>query len=111
MVLTDAISKAGAKIQLFTLATGWLHQETIDMVKTTENKYQISIEKIYPQESDVQAFVDQYGMNGFYDGEEPKKACCGARKRSNHSMKRYWVLMPGLPAKDVNNRHTYGTQF
>jgi phosphoadenosine phosphosulfate reductase len=80
MVVTDAISKAKAKIKLFTLATGRLHQETVDMVKTTEDHYGISIEKVYPQDSDVQAFVDQYGMNGFYDGEGPKKACCGARK-------------------------------
>jgi len=80
MVITDAISKAGAKIKLFTLATGRLHQETVDMVKTTQDHYSIVIEKVYPQESDVQAFIDQYGMNGFYDGEEPKKACCGARK-------------------------------
>ncbi|OIN01047.1 phosphoadenosine phosphosulfate reductase [Polynucleobacter sp. QLW-P1DATA-2] len=80
MVVTDAISKANAKIKLFTLATGRLHQETVDMVKTTEDHYGVAIEKVYPQESDVQAFVDQYGMNGFYDGEEPKKACCGARK-------------------------------
>lgn len=80
MVITDAIAKAGAKINLFTLATGRLHQETVDMVKTTENHYGISIEKVYPQDSDVQVFIDQYGMNGFYDGEEAKKACCGARK-------------------------------
>ena len=80
MVIADAISKAGAKIKLFTLATGRLHQETVDMVKTTEDHYGISIEKVYPKDSDVQAFIDQYGMNGFYDGEEPKKACCGARK-------------------------------
>ena len=80
MVVTDAISKAQAPIKLFTLATGRLHQETVDMVKTTEDHYGVAIEKVYPQESDVQAFIDQYGMNGFYDGEEPKKACCGARK-------------------------------
>ncbi|MEA9604456.1 phosphoadenylyl-sulfate reductase [Polynucleobacter sp. JS-JIR-II-c23] len=80
MVVTDAIAKAGAKIKLFTLATGRLHQETVDMVKTTEDRYSVSIEKVYPQEGDVQAFIEQYGMNGFYDGEEPKKACCGARK-------------------------------
>jgi len=80
MVVTDAITKAKAKIKLFTLATGRLHQETLDMVKMTEDHYGISIEKMYPQDSDVQDFVDQYGMNGFYDGEEPKKACCGARK-------------------------------
>ena len=80
MVITDAISKANANIKLFTLATGRLHQETVEMVKTTEDRYGVSIEKIYPKEEDVQAFVDQYGMNGFYDGEAPKKACCGARK-------------------------------
>jgi len=80
MVVTDAISKANAKIKLFTLATGRLHQETVDMVKTTEDHYGVAIEKVYPQESDVQAFIGQYGMNGFYDSEEPKKACCGARK-------------------------------
>ena len=80
MVITDAIQKAKANIKLFTLATGRLHQETVDMVKTTEDHYGVSIEKVYPQENDVQAFIDQYGMNGFYDGEGPKKACCGARK-------------------------------
>lgn len=50
------------------------------MVRATEERYGVSIEKIYPNEDDVQSFIDQYGMNGFYEGEEPKKACCGARK-------------------------------
>lgn len=45
MVVTDAIKKANVKIKLFTLATGQLHQETIDMVGTTENHYDLSIEK------------------------------------------------------------------
>ena len=80
MVITDAITQSKANIQLFTLATGRLHQETVDMTKITENHYGISIAKAYPEDSDVQAFIDQYGMNGFYDGEEAKKACCGARK-------------------------------
>jgi len=80
MVMTDAIAQSKVKIALFTLATGRLHQETVDMTKTTEDRYGISIAKAYPEESDVQAFIDQYGMNGFYDGEEAKKACCSARK-------------------------------
>jgi len=80
MVITDAIVKAKLPIQFFTLATGRLHQETVDMVKTTEDRYQINIAKVFPEESDVQSFIEQYGMNGFYDGEEAKKACCGARK-------------------------------
>lgn len=80
MVITDAIAQSKAKIQLFTLATGRLHLETLDMTKTTEDHYDVSIAKMHPEESSVQAFIDQYGRNGFYDGEEAKKACCGARK-------------------------------
>ena len=80
MLLTDVIAKSKAKIQLFTLATGRLHQETIDMVKIAEFHYGISIAKVFPKDSDVEAFIDQYGLNGFYDGEIPKKACCAARK-------------------------------
>lgn len=80
MVITDGIAKSGAAITLFTLETGRLHPETVEMIKITEDHYGISIAKIYPQDSDVQAFIDRYGMNGFYDGEEAKKACCGARK-------------------------------
>ncbi|SNX28261.1 phosphoadenylylsulfate reductase (thioredoxin) [Polynucleobacter meluiroseus] len=80
MVITAAIVKAKVAIHLFTLATGRLHQATVDMVNTTEAHYGVQILKVYPEESDVEAFVDQYGMNGFYDGEEAKKACCGARK-------------------------------
>ena len=80
MVITDAIAQAKLPIQFFTLATGRLHQETVDMVKTTEDYYQIAITKAYPEESDIQAFIDQYGINGFYEGEAAKKACCGARK-------------------------------
>ena len=80
MVITDTIAQSKAKIALFTLATGRLHQETVDMIKATADHYGISITKAFPEEVDVQAFIDQYGMNGFYDGEEAKKACCRARK-------------------------------
>ena len=80
MVITDAIAQSQAKIALFTLATGRLHPETLEMTKTTEDRYGIPIAKVYPEESDIQGFIDQYGINGFYDGEVAKKACCGARK-------------------------------
>ncbi|QWE16021.1 phosphoadenylyl-sulfate reductase [Polynucleobacter sp. AP-Nino-20-G2] len=80
MVITDAIAKTKANIRLFTLATGRLHQETVDMTKAAERHYGLTLHKAYPLESDIQEFIDQYGMNGFYDGEEAKKACCSARK-------------------------------
>lgn len=80
MVVTDAIVKSGAKISLFTLATGRLHQETIDMTSQVQKHYGVSVARVAPEASDVEAFIAQYGLNGFYDTEEAKKACCGARK-------------------------------
>ena len=80
MVITDAIAKGNLPITLFTLATGRLHQETSEMIKFTEDHYEIVIAKAYPLESDVNDFIGQYGINGFYDSEEAKQACCGVRK-------------------------------
>ncbi len=80
MVVTDAIVQARATISLFTLATGRLHQETIVMTEQVEKHYKISIERVHPDPKDVESFINQYGLNGFYDSEEAKKACCGARK-------------------------------
>jgi len=80
MVVTDAIVKSGAKISLFTLAIGRLHQETIDMTSQVQKHYGVSVASVAPEASDVEAFIAQYGLNGFYDTEEAKKACCGARK-------------------------------
>ena len=80
MVVTDAIIQSGVSISLFTLATGRLHQETVEMTQQVEKHYGVSILRVEPQASDVDAFIQQYGLNGFYDSEEAKKACCAARK-------------------------------
>ena len=80
MVLTDAIATHHFSIEIFTLNTGRLHQETLDMISRCESHYQISIKKAQPLENGVTEFVRQYGINGFYDSEQAKKACCHARK-------------------------------
>lgn len=80
MVITDAISTVKAGVKLFTLETGRLHQETLGMIGTVESHYGITIERAKPEQFDVDVYLAQYGLNGFYDSEEAKKACCYARK-------------------------------
>ena len=80
MAVTDGIAKSAKSIHVFTLFTGRLHAETIEMQKTVESHYGLSINAVEPQAQDVQAFIAQHGLNGFYDSEEAKKACCYARK-------------------------------
>ena len=80
MAVTDGIANHAKSIRIFTLFTGRLHAETLAMKNIVENHYGFSIDVVEPQAQDVQAFIDQYGLNGFYDNEEAKKACCYARK-------------------------------
>jgi len=79
-VITDAIVAAGVKFSLFTLETGRLHQETLDFIEHVEKHYGIEVRRVYPQAEDVAVFIKQYGKDGFYESEDAKKACCGARK-------------------------------
>jgi phosphoadenosine phosphosulfate reductase len=80
MVLTDALQAKAPKIEIFTLQTGRLHAETLAMIERTEAHYGLRIERYEPEQPKVQAFIERFGLNGFYESEEAKKACCHARK-------------------------------
>jgi len=80
MVITDAIAKENIRIQLFTLNTGRLHQSTLDMHQLVQQYYKIEIHSIEPQPENVDQYLRDFGLNGFYDSEEAKKKCCDVRK-------------------------------
>lgn len=80
MVVTHGIAKNKKSIQVFTLSTGRLHSETVEMTNLVENTYGLSIERIEPNQVDIESYISQYGLNGFYDSEEAKKKCCQVRK-------------------------------
>ena len=80
MVLTDAIVTNGFDIQIFTLDTGRLHRETLEMIDRCKSHYQIAIDTALPDNKGVADFIQQFGINGFYDSEQAKKACCHIRK-------------------------------
>jgi|GEM_PF-14660 len=80
MVLTDAIVSSGVKISLFTLDTGRLHAATVDMIAAVEKHYGISIARFRPLDSAVDAYIAEYGLNGFYESEQARQRCCQVRK-------------------------------
>ena len=80
MVITDAIAKENIQIQLFTLNTGRLHQASIEMHQLVQQHYKIEIQSIEPQPENVNQYLRDFGLNGFYDSEEAKKKCCDVRK-------------------------------
>jgi len=80
MVITHAIASSNIDIHIFTLNTGRLHQQTIDMLGTVEKYYNIQIDVFEPESRQVEEYVLNCGLNAFYESEAAKKACCDIRK-------------------------------
>ena len=80
MVLTDLILKANLPIGIFSLETGRLNQETLDVIGKVKAHYGYDIALFYPDPAAVEQYVTQNGLNAFYDSVEMRRACCGIRK-------------------------------
>lgn len=80
MVLTDLIAKHQPDIQMFSLDTGRLPQETYDLMQQVRNRYSVPLQVYFPDATSTEALVGKNGVNGFYDSVDNRKACCHARK-------------------------------
>jgi phosphoadenosine phosphosulfate reductase len=80
MVLAHAILSRGVKIGIFTLNTGRLHTETVDMIARVRERYGYEIEQFHPQREAVDGYVREHGLNAFYESIELRKRCCEIRK-------------------------------
>jgi phosphoadenosine phosphosulfate reductase len=80
MVLTDMILRGKLPIRIFTLETGRLHAETIDMLDRIRQTYGYDVTPYRPEPVAVESYVRQNGLNAFYDSVEMRKECCRIRK-------------------------------
>lgn len=80
MVLTDLILRNQLNIGIFSLETGRLHAETLGMLDAVKNTYGTAITLFKPEAAAVDAYVQQHGLNAFYDSVEMRKECCRIRK-------------------------------
>lgn len=80
MVLTDMILKAKLPIGIFSLETGRLHQETLAVLDKVKAHYGHDITLYRPQPEAVAAYVEQNGLNTFYNSVEMRRECCRIRK-------------------------------
>lgn len=94
-VLTDMLAGLGSPLELFTIDTGRLPQETFDVMGQTQQRYGITIRVYFPDFRSVEAMAARYGPNPFYDGVELRKQCCQIRKveplRRALSGRKAWV--------------------
>lgn len=106
MTLVDLIARHRLGIEIFTLDTGRLHDETYELMHRVQQHYGIRIQVYFPQTEAIQNFVREHGMNPFRPAGEQivhidalrraddteavkralapfitmRQACCGIRK-------------------------------
>jgi len=80
MVLLDVIAANARKIEVFTLDTGRLPEETQTLLETVQDKYPVSIHTYFPDASAAEQWVAQNGPNAFYKSVAQRKQCCDIRK-------------------------------
>ena len=95
MILTDAIARLNLPITVFVLDTGRLHADTLDLIDAIKARYRIAVEVYQPRTMAVQAYVQVYGRDAFYDSLELRRSCCDIRKveplRRALAGKRAWI--------------------
>jgi phosphoadenosine phosphosulfate reductase len=108
MVLLDAIAAHARKIEIFTLDTGRLPEETQALLEAVRDKYPAAIRTFFPDRAAIEAWVEQNGPNAFYKSVAQREQCCGIRKieplRRALAGKKSWVT--GLRREQSAARQT-----
>src|SRR5450755_1196581 len=80
MVLTDIIAAHIPEIDIFSIDTGRLPEETYDLLARLSERYGARIRLVYPDSKGLQSLVSTQGVNGFQHSVAARISCCDARK-------------------------------
>ncbi len=112
MVLTDIIAKENLAIEIFSLDTGRLPAETYNLMGEVENNYGIKPVVFFPNHKAVEDYVQNNGINAFYESIALRKACCHMRKveplQRALNGKQAWIT--GMRAEQATTRARLPTQ-
>ena len=80
MLIAHLTLNRGIHIGIFSLDTGRLHQQTLQVIDDVRDKYGYQITVYTPDTAELEAYVADNGINGFYRSVEQRKGCCFVRK-------------------------------
>ena len=80
MVLTDIIWSHVPEIDIFSIDTGRLPEETYELLEKLQRRYKRNIRVVYPDAQALEKLVLAQGVNGFYHSLDARLACCHVRK-------------------------------
>lgn len=93
-------------IEVFTLDTGRLFNETYSVLNSTLDRYKTPIKVYYPQTESIEKLVSEKGPISFYESIENRKECCYIRKVEplKRALKEKYIWITGIRAEQSNNR-------
>jgi phosphoadenosine phosphosulfate reductase len=80
VVLTDLIWGAVPQIEIFSIDTGRLYPETYELIERLQKRYGRALRIYYPNAENLESWVGEHGINGFREGLDQRRGCCGTRK-------------------------------
>jgi phosphoadenosine phosphosulfate reductase len=80
MVLTDIIATDFPQIDMFSIDTGRLYEETYTVLEKLQHRYGNRIRVVAPEAAALERLVSAQGVNGFYGSVEARSLCCAVRK-------------------------------
>jgi phosphoadenosine phosphosulfate reductase len=80
LVLLDMMHRIDPASRVFVLDTGRLPQATYDLIDRVRDRYDKTVEVIFPSAERVQSMVRDNGLNLFYESVEKRELCCRVRK-------------------------------
>ena len=108
MVLVDLIRKNKLNVEIFSIDTGRLPSETYHLIQEVEDKYEFKIKIYFPNQEQVESYVNVHGINAFYNSLDLRKSCCGIRKVEplNRALKNKKAWITGMRQEQSQTRQT-----
>lgn len=107
-VVTDMIFNEEATLEVVTLDTGRMFEETYKVFRSTVEKYGKNIRVFFPPADKVEKLMTEKGPFSFYESVENRKECCFIRKviPLQRALEGKMVWITGLRADQSANRST-----
>ena len=80
VILDMAARLVGGDINVFSIDTGRLHEETYQLISQIRQRYGIVIELVPPDADELGRMLTLHGPNLFYESPAKRKLCCELRK-------------------------------
>ncbi len=80
VILDMAACMTGGDINVFSLDTGRLPEETYDQIDRVRRRYGIEVELLSPDSAELNSMLTRHGPNLFYNSVPQRKLCCEIRK-------------------------------